>query len=516
MIRFLFIMVVVFVLAFEAKAAAPAFRFTVNMSEAVNITTTGGTPRIALDVGGQTRYASYTSGTGTAALTFTYTATVGDLDLDGIGISSPIELNGGAIADLAGNAIDAGDLAFTPPDTSNVNISYPSLSMDFTSGSTGRYSYNGTVYNSFSAFASAASVTFTNDGNGTYFDSSGVLQQGSPNTPRFDHDPVTLEPKGILIEEARTNLIKNSEDFTLGGQWVAYCATPVFTTGHASPDGGNNAMSWNASQTNGCGSALGGLRVGGATPSVIYTISIWVRASAPVNLNLGTDDGKTSSINVTTQWQRFTKTATTGSNNRLFQLYDAVSDDIDVYVWGAQVEEGDFVTSYIPTSGSTVTRAADVFYLSNVDSAGWYNASAGTLLMQYYRQFSTDSGNPRAFSFSDDTTSNRLDVYHSASSDLILTNVSGGSASANLSLGSLNLTTANTFSVGYAVNDIAASRDGGSVANDTSNALPVSITHLGIGTLSPSYSRYLNGHVSEFKYYPARVQDTQLQLLSTP
>lgn len=90
--------------------------FTINMSEAVTVT---GTPRIAIDVGGTTRYATYTSGSGTAALTFTYTVQAGDEDSNGITLSSPIDLNGGTIKDLANN--DA-SLSFTVPNTSGIII----------------------------------------------------------------------------------------------------------------------------------------------------------------------------------------------------------------------------------------------------------------------------------------------------------------------------------------------------------------------------------------------------------
>lgn len=96
--------------------AATSVPFTITMSEAVNVT---GNPRIAVDVGGVTRYATYASGTGTSALTFTYDMVSGDVDMDGVNLSSPIDLNGGTITDLSGNPAS---LTFTPPDTSGVLI----------------------------------------------------------------------------------------------------------------------------------------------------------------------------------------------------------------------------------------------------------------------------------------------------------------------------------------------------------------------------------------------------------
>jgi hypothetical protein len=105
--------------------AVPAFAggpvpFTINMSEAVNVSGCPATcPRIAVDVGGTTRYAVYSAGSGTNTLTFTYQMVSGDVDADGVQLVSPIQLNGGTIKDAAGN--DA-TLTFVPPDTSGILV----------------------------------------------------------------------------------------------------------------------------------------------------------------------------------------------------------------------------------------------------------------------------------------------------------------------------------------------------------------------------------------------------------
>jgi hypothetical protein len=102
--------------------AATGIPFTINVDDTVIVT---GTPRIQIDVGGTTRYATYTSGSGTSSLVFTYTMVSGDVDLDGVILSSPIQLNGGTIRDAVGNNAV---LTFTPPDTSGVivNATVPS------------------------------------------------------------------------------------------------------------------------------------------------------------------------------------------------------------------------------------------------------------------------------------------------------------------------------------------------------------------------------------------------------
>ncbi|HVY22476.1 MAG TPA: Ig-like domain-containing protein [Steroidobacteraceae bacterium] len=85
--------------------AGQTLTFTINTSENVTVDTTGGTPRIALDAGGNTVYANYVSGSGSNALTFQYTVQAGDNDADGIAVSA-LQSNGGALHDAAGNDLN--------------------------------------------------------------------------------------------------------------------------------------------------------------------------------------------------------------------------------------------------------------------------------------------------------------------------------------------------------------------------------------------------------------------------
>ena len=78
---------------------------TVTMSEATSVATSGGTPQVALNIGGTTVQAVYASGSGSTALVFNYTVLAGQTDANGISIAAnSLLLNGGTLLDSAGNA----------------------------------------------------------------------------------------------------------------------------------------------------------------------------------------------------------------------------------------------------------------------------------------------------------------------------------------------------------------------------------------------------------------------------
>lgn len=76
--------------------------FTVTFSDPITVT---GSPRIALNVGGETKYATYVSGSGTGNLVFRYIVAAGDLDLDGVTVGA-LQANGGTLRDAGADDAD--------------------------------------------------------------------------------------------------------------------------------------------------------------------------------------------------------------------------------------------------------------------------------------------------------------------------------------------------------------------------------------------------------------------------
>lgn len=181
-------------------------------------------------------------------------------------------------------------------------------------------------------------------------------------------------------------------------------------------------------------------------------------------------------------------------------------------MYGAQLELGRFPTSYIPTTTAAVTREADTL---TMPTGIWYNTSMGTIATQATLPYLGGNAYPRIAALSDDTTNNRITLLIAdAEGDQIHAQIH---AATNQSLGAnFPVYVPNTsikLGVTYKPNDAIAASSGVLSGANTSAVIP-SMNTFGIGTFSPSIPRYLNGNIKNIKYYPSRVPNTQLQLLT--
>lgn len=500
-------------LAPSSALASITIPLSVNLSEAVTVT---GTPRISVDIGGTTRYADYTSGSGSSTLTFTLSPQAGDVDLDGITVSSPIQLNSGTLKDAAGN--DA-TLTFTPPNTSGIKINYPSLSLDFLADADGRYTFNGTAYNDLPTLLAATGGSFTRASTATYFDASGVMQTASANTPRFDFDPVTHTAKGLLSEVSRTNLFIYSTRMD-NAAWNIFSGTR--TTGLSAPDGSTNGTTFTGPSAT--IAAAGYVSV----PSTSITYSIFAKYisgtatktflmrnsttltnfdSCVFNLQTGAPSNACTNWtiqNVGNGWYRLAYSRTTGiSVGDTIYCYFGTATTLATAdswgLWGAQLEAGAFATSYIPTTSTTATRAAEAF---TVPTASWYNGSAGSEMMTFTETSTADTGGGSVILGSVSLTGRF--IYRPSSATTY--GIYDGTNILPKSVTAINST-----------NKVASSFGAGGQAITTNNATPSTSAYDGTFTdqgLMWIFTGPFNGYITKLFYYPTQVTNTQLQLLT--
>jgi hypothetical protein len=94
----------------------------------------------------------------------------------------------------------------------------------------------------FTATASLPSqLTFTRASIATYFDNTGTMQTAAVNTPRFDHDPISHQQLGMMMESSATNLISCSANFSLNNCWWNDSSGLTVTQNAATAPDGSNA-----------------------------------------------------------------------------------------------------------------------------------------------------------------------------------------------------------------------------------------------------------------------------------
>ena len=379
-------------------------------------------------------------------------------------------------------------------------------------------------------------ITFTRDSIGTYIDELGVLKYAPNNTPRFDHDPDTGESLGLLIEESRTNLIAHSN---FSSNWSLYSSTLVSDSSIISPDGGTSAYKIVEDSSLGVFHFISyGLTMG----SEPYTISVWLKAAertegsifitqggnngARFNLSNGTiisvfGNGNTASIkDYGNGWYRCSVTNNgssdvensirIGPNGGAVSAYDGDGSS-GIHVWGPQVEAGSFPTSYIPTSGSTVTRAADLAKITGTNFTGFYNTLEGTLYSSFIRKPASnkfivglgyDSSNYIAMGYTVDSSTNDMYIQPLISSLNGLPSVGGNVRSKSI--------------ISYNSSGASGSINGNSVVSETaSGGLPSgSNGALYIGTSAYDPPVICTGTISSVVYYNKRLTNSQLQSLT--
>ena len=159
-------------------------------------------------------------------------------------------------------------------------------------------------------------------------------------------------------------------------------------------------------------------------------------------------------------------TAINSSTSGLFQG-DGTSG---IEVYGSQVElNASYATSYIPTSGSTVTRTADV--CNNAGTSATFNSTEGVLFFEAAAL--ADDLTNRGFALSDGTSSNACRIYYANSTNNIRFFFTvGGAAQVIKSINLTDITDYNKIAFSYKANDFKIYINGVKVAEDTSGIVP--------------------------------------------
>jgi hypothetical protein len=385
-------------------------------------------------------------------------------------------------------------------------------------------------------------VTFTRASTATYFDAKGILQTAASDAPRIDFDPVTGICQGILIEEARTNLLASSSDFS--NAWWGKTGCHVDVSPIAAPDGTltasrlisdldtANFVFLNRSVTTVIDSSYSFsvfVRQGTAAKTMLYfsgsgqasVLVTWASGIASINAGTPTDAVTPTDIRfvlVGNGWYRLSFTAIASETTTQYRVYnsDFVSNVIGEYtdVWGAQVEASAPVSSFIYTTSAAATRAIDATSVSGTPFADFYRQSEGTVLYRANYDYGVDTLNSKAirtFEFGNVSAPTRYFRSNKPSGvGALLLNVAVGVVSVyganQIQLGAVNANTSYSVVMAMKSGDSAGQIGGLTLATNTAAFTPPAVILLEIGDA-------MSGHIKRLSYWPIRLQNTVLSQL---
>ena len=388
-------------------------------------------------------------------------------------------------------------------------------------------------------------ITFSRTSTATRVNEQGLVEVVSADIPRFDHkyENGVIKSLGLLVEEQRSNLTKYSN--TLQSPFNPVNGT-ITTNQTTSPSGENNASLLTQTAASTCYVNYGSGQITW-TSGQQYTFSCFVKkysdsdenqiyilgynltfnsdpsgANSVVIFNLDTLTSTTASGLVNSHsiddvgngWRRisatFTAYTTHSRDHQVLRFVDPGATS-NMYVWGYQIEEGAFPTSYIPRPDtSTATRNPDNVSMTGDNFSDWYNQSEGTVFASFRAQ-AQPSATKYLMGISNNSSGELIYIRATASgSDSAMRD--GGSDVAYKPIAySRDINTLSKHCVSYKQNDFIVSAQGQISTVDDNCTVPTP-TNISIGSLYNT--THLGGTISQLTYYPTRLTNTQLQTLT--
>ena len=388
----------------------------------------------------------------------------------------------------------------------------------------------------------------------TYFDSTGVMQSAALHTPRQDFDPVSLVLRGMLIEETRVNSIPNS---TMTGAvagspgtdptgWAAALGGLTKTIVGVGVENGITYIDYRFNAAAGAGGNLNIVMSAASTAGIAASAAQAYTSSLYVSLRAGSFSGFPGSTFNLNQWDsgggnlgaqtsgnyplavliagdplvktRRSFTFTTPANTAFLQPFyrlnvPAGAVDFTLRIGAPQLEQGAFVTSFIPTSSASAQRIGDITQITNAPLP----AASGTMLAEVFLpQVPTANANIE-FAFLDQGTANdAMGVRQAGIAGLAQITYWVGNSnqlSAGIPGGALNAGAVNKVALTWNRADLSAggTANGATPITGTAGALPTP-TRMTFGS---GRNNLINGHIRKVTVWPRVLSAAELQQVTT-
>ena len=398
----------------------------------------------------------------------------------------------------------------------------------------------GTLY-SIKPTSGAGDMTVVRATTATRVNSAGLIESMANNVPRLDYSNGSCP--SLLVEPQRTNLLLQSENWSASWSLLRVTNSDNSTT---SPDGTLSADQLLDTAVAGTHVAI--QTITKAASPITYTASIYLKPNVRTrgelrvsdqsgngvrntfNLSNGTigtqvafGTGFTAVASTITSvgngWYRMSLMATTNSSTTLgHEIY--ISDDSanpsytgngsGFYVWGAQLEEGSYPTSYIPTTTASVTRNADE--ISKTGISALIGQTEGVMFAEFKALGSYDSNN-MILALSDGTASNRIFLNLTSNVGHLEAVITSSGSTTVAYEGSTPAIGYHKVALAYKNNDVVVYIDGALVHTDTSATIPAT-SKLNIGSYVDGTIQFNSG-INSAILFPTRLTNAELASLTT-
>jgi len=347
---------------------------------------------------------------------------------------------------------------------------------------------------------------FTRDTIATRINSQGLIEEVDDGVSRLNYPMIDGKVVGCphhILEPARTNLVTYSEDFENYFNISEITLNPNYAI---SPDGTLNANKVTfpfASRS---------MYKNTLSLSGTHSISFWYKGEGSnigktfnVRLALGATE---QNIKVTLEsgWKRFE-----AQNNGLqvIEITNRNNTTIgtgSLLLYGFQIEQGSFSTSYIPTNGEAngVTRSAETANSSG--DAATFNDSEGVLMAEI-AALDNDT-TTKAITISQ-ASNNLLGFYYYQSRIDAYVRVNGVNQFSTTYY--LEPTTNNKISLKYKLNNFSLWINGFEIATDTSGSTPSGLNQL---RFDDFYGNFY-GKTKQIQYHNSALTDSELEQLTS-
>ena len=399
-------------------------------------------------------------------------------------------------------------------------------------------------------------------GGGSYVDKYGIVQIVGPNVPRFHHDPETRESKGLLIEPNVANWIKHGTNWDTGPTaWGVNGTTHTLAPTVVAPDGKTGGV-WEQKETS--SNAYHASYYNGNVPltdTQYYSISSWVKKGPNyrTDINSGryqfyctrgtgsvayvsidstftsiTNHSNTTSRSITQYpngWVRVTfsfQANATISNAQAHWLLGnggsyAGNGASSVYVWGCQMEQLIYPTTYIHTDGSVVYRGTESCVIDGTDFSDFYNTEESSLYVEGNIHVPTSYAGQYNIVHIGDSNADGHGIFRESGSKDAWYHLR--SSNSTPSGGNLNPSgygdwgdgqSEAKIAIAFKSGDQAISVNGGNQVTATvSSGYPsANISKMWIGASGDSGAGTFSGTISRITYYPKQLTDAQLNILT--